>query len=323
MMACSAISMPKRTLRGSAATSGLGATQFVGSLHFLDGDRLYNIQSSSLDGKTFASHEKGPRSVFAVISLLAILSLSLLIVRIGSIALMMTGLSRDAAAFQALSAFSGAGFTTGESELAVETPERRKIIALLIRAGSAGAVTVISSLILSFVGSEEQAPDRLVIIVLGLTALVALSRSTWFNRVLTPIIQRLLSRSTTLVLRDYAALLHLREDYRVAELEVRAGSWLDGGQLDQLNLPAEGLLVLGIVQPTGDYLGAPPPDYVFRKGDTVVIYGHEQRLEEIAKRPAEDSRAHHEAKAEHQSEVDTKAEELPERDGHRTSQREE
>lgn len=71
--------------------------------------------------------------MFAVISLLAILSLSMLVVRIGAIALMMPGLSRDAASFQALSAFSGAGFTTGESELAVSTPERRKIMALLIR----------------------------------------------------------------------------------------------------------------------------------------------------------------------------------------------
>ena len=115
--------------------------------------------------------------MFAVVSLLAILSLSMLIVRIGSVALMMTGLSRDAASFQALSAFSGAGFTTGESELVTETPERRRIVALLIRAGSVGAVTVISSLILSFVESEDETPNRLLIIVLGLAGLVVLSRS--------------------------------------------------------------------------------------------------------------------------------------------------
>lgn len=221
--------------------------------------------------------------MFAVVSLLAILSLSMLIVRIGSVALMMTGLSRDAASFQALSAFSGAGFTTGESELVTDSPERRRIVALLIRAGSVGAVTVISSLILSFVESEDETPKRLLIIVLGLAGLVVLSRSAWFNR-MPPIIQRALSRSSTLVVRDYAALLHLREDYRVAEIEVRANSWLEGGQLDTLDLPKEGLLVLGIVQPTGDYLGAPPPDYVFSRGDMVVVYGHENRLQEIALR---------------------------------------
>ena len=258
--------------------------------------------------------------MFAVISLLAILSLSMLVVRIGAVALMMTGLSRDAASFQALSAFSGAGFTTGESELAVETPERRKIIALLIRAGSAGTITVITSLILTFAGSEEQAPDRLMIIVLGLTALVALSRSAWFNRLLVPIIQRALSRTTTLVLRDYAALLHLREDYRVAELEVRDGGWLDGQQLRELDFPAEGLLVLGVVQPSGEYVGAPPVDFVFNKGDMVVVYGREPRLEEIARRRASDVGAHEEAEAEHTAEVDARTEVEADGRTHRSAQ---
>ncbi|MDQ4099983.1 MAG: TrkA C-terminal domain-containing protein [Chloroflexota bacterium] len=259
--------------------------------------------------------------MFAMISLLAILSLSMLVVRIGAVALMMTGLSRDAAAFQALSAFSGAGFTTGESELAVATPERRKIIALLIRAGNVGAITVVTSLILSFVGSEQEAPERLLIIVLALTGLVALSRSRWFNQLLTPLIQRGLSRSTTLVLRDYAALLHLREDYRVAEVEVRPGSWLEGRQLRTLDLPAEGLLILGIVQPSGEYVGAPPADFVFSRGDTVVIYGREQRLEDIARRPSRDAGAHEDATAEHTAEVEAKTETQPDQRAHRSSQR--
>lgn len=256
--------------------------------------------------------------MFAVISLLAILSLSLLVVRIGAIALMMTGMSRDAAAFQALSAFSGTGFTTSESELAVTTPERRKIIALLIRAGSAGAITVVTSLILSFVGSEDRAPDRLLIIVGGLVGLVTLSRSGWFNRMLTPIIQRALSHSTPLVLRDYAALLHLREDYRVVEFEVRPGGWLEGRQLRDLDFPAEGLLILGIVQPSGEYVGAPPTDFVFSSGDTVVVYGREPNLEEVAQRRSSDSRAHEEGKADHAAEVDAKTHTDIDQDAHRS-----
>jgi hypothetical protein len=258
--------------------------------------------------------------VFAVISLLAIISLSMLVVRIGAIALMMTGLSQDTASFQALSAFSGAGFTTGESEQTVSTPERRKIITLLIRAGNAGAITVVTSMILSFAGSEDEAPERLLILVAGLVGLVALSRSRWFNRMLTPVIQRALSRSTTLVLRDYAALLHLREDYRVAEVDVRSGSWLEGQQLCALDLPAEGLLILGIIQPSGGYVGAPPADYVFSKGDTVVIYGREQHLEEIARRSSSDDQAHEEAKAEHAAEVDAKTSTEPGSGVHRSSE---
>jgi hypothetical protein len=256
--------------------------------------------------------------MYAVITLLAIVSLSMLVVRIGAVALMMTGLSRDAASFQALSAFSGAGFTTGESELAVTTPERRRIIGLLIRAGNAGAITIVTSLILSFVGQEDRAPVHLVIIVGGLVGIVLVSRSGWFNRRLTPIIQLALSRSTPLVLRDYAALLHLREDFRVAEFEVRPEGWLEGQQLKDLDFPAEGLLVLGIVQPSGEYVGAPPSDFVFSSGDTVVIYGREPKLEEISQRRSADDLAHEEAIAEHTSEVDARTEKDTEHHVHRS-----
>ena len=58
----------------------------------------------------------------AIIGLFIILILALTVVRIGAIALELTGLSTDIAAFQAQSAFSGAGFTTSESETIVSHP---------------------------------------------------------------------------------------------------------------------------------------------------------------------------------------------------------
>lgn len=54
--------------------------------------------------------------MLALISLLVIVTVSIIIVRIGSVALTMTGVSKDLAVFQAQSAFSGVGFTTDESE---------------------------------------------------------------------------------------------------------------------------------------------------------------------------------------------------------------
>ncbi|MGZ3673172.1 MAG: potassium transporter TrkA, partial [Ktedonobacterales bacterium] len=48
----------------------------------------------------------------ALVSFLLVLTLSLIIERIATVALTLTGLSRDAAAFQARSAFTGTGFTT-------------------------------------------------------------------------------------------------------------------------------------------------------------------------------------------------------------------
>ena len=71
----------------------------------------------------------------ALVSLLVTIALSLLITHIASMALTMTGLSRDLAKFQARSAFTGVGFTTNEAEKVVAHPVRRRILMLLAAVG--------------------------------------------------------------------------------------------------------------------------------------------------------------------------------------------
>ena len=154
--------------------------------------------------------------MIAIVSVLSILTLSFLVVRIGAIALTMTGISDDVARFQALSAFSGAGFTTGESENVVNGPARRRVVSWLIRLGSAGIVTVILTLLLSFVGDTYATWEKLLALFAGLAVLIALARSQRLDRWSRPLIQRFLRESATLDLRDYAGLLHLREDWRVS-----------------------------------------------------------------------------------------------------------
>ena len=65
-------------------------------------------------------------------SLLLVIALSMVVVRVATVALVLTGLSKQSARFQARSAFSGAGFTTSESEKVVGHPVRPQIIMLLM-----------------------------------------------------------------------------------------------------------------------------------------------------------------------------------------------
>lgn len=60
--------------------------------------------------------------MIAILSLLAVLIVSLLITRIATVALTLTGLPRELARFQARSAFTGVGFTTSETEKVVNHP---------------------------------------------------------------------------------------------------------------------------------------------------------------------------------------------------------
>ena len=70
---------------------------------------------------------------------------SFLAVRIGGIAFEITGMEKDQARFQALSCFSGTGFTTSEAELITGHPQRRKIASYLMILGNAGLVTLIAT----------------------------------------------------------------------------------------------------------------------------------------------------------------------------------
>lgn len=70
---------------------------------------------------------------------------SFIAVRIGAIAFQLTGLEWSLAKFQALSCFSGTGFTTKEAELITGNPQRRRIASVLMVFGNAGLVTLIAT----------------------------------------------------------------------------------------------------------------------------------------------------------------------------------
>jgi hypothetical protein len=67
--------------------------------------------------------------MIAALTLFAVLTLSVLVIRTGAVALRLTGLPEEPARFQARSAFTGTGFTTSESEAIVNHPVRRRIVA--------------------------------------------------------------------------------------------------------------------------------------------------------------------------------------------------
>src|SRR4051794_16443066 len=97
----------------------------------------------------------------AIIALLFVVSLSLLVTRLATAALMLTGVSHQLARLQALSALTGVGFTTAESERIVEHPVRRRVLILMMLVGNAGFVTEASTLVLSFVGVTTRAEGLL------------------------------------------------------------------------------------------------------------------------------------------------------------------
>ena len=222
----------------------------------------------------------------AIASLLIVLTLSLLVTRVATMALMLTGMSREAARFQARSAFSGVGYTTGEAESVVGHPVRRRIVMLLMLLGNLGIGAVVATLMLSFMRTAES--DKwwmtLGFLVIGLTVLWLAATSRYIERGLNRWISWVLRRWGQLELKDYVAILQLEGGYAVSELLVEPEDWIADKSLIELKLPQEGVLVLGIRRAEGAFLGTPTGDMEIRAGDTLMLYGHVERIEQLDRR---------------------------------------
>jgi hypothetical protein len=223
--------------------------------------------------------------VFQVVMFLLIAGLTLIIGRLGSIALTATGLPREIAKFQARSALSGAGYTTNEAESITNHPARRRIVMMLMAVGSLGSAGVIGTVIASFlnVSSFDAGLRRGLLLALGVIGLTFVMRIPTLDRLLVRLFSGILKRFTDVDVRDYGNMLRLSGDYGISELLVEIDDWLADRTLAELDLSHEGLLVLGIVR--GDhYYGAPKGTYRARSGDTLLVYGPVERLAELDER---------------------------------------
>lgn len=244
----------------------------------------------------------------AIASLLIVLMMSLLVTRVAAMALMLTGMSQEVARFQARSAFTGVGFTTHEAEGMLAHPVRRRIIMLLMLLGNLGVGAVVATLMLSVMQTAES--DlwwlKLLILVVGLFLLSVAANNRHLERHLNRVIAWGLRRWSNLQVRDYVALLQLQDGYAVSELLIEPNDWLAQKTLIELKLPQEGVLVLGIKRTAGVFLGTPTAETDVHAGDTLILYGPVERIEELdqRRRGRRGDAAHREAIEEHEEDLE-------------------
>jgi len=224
----------------------------------------------------------------AVIGLLVILLISLSVVRIGSIAFELTGLSADVASFQAQSAFSGVGFTTSESETIVSHPVRRRIAKILIILGSAGITSTIATMIVAFISLNST--NFLFIggiLAGGLMIIYLLARSKMVYNVMKKIIVKALNQSKQLKIYDYQEILGISKGYSISTMVVKSDNWLIGKQLKDLELNKEGTLMLSIHRNVADkeIFLIPSGETKFLKGDRLTLYGRNEACHCLSERP--------------------------------------
>lgn len=221
----------------------------------------------------------------AVFTVLIVLACSLVVVRVATVGLTMTGLSKDLAQFQALSAFTGAGFTTRESEEIVNHPLRRRIVMHLMLLGHGGIVIAVASVMLSFLNTSPSGGNweaawwfRLCVLTAGIAVLWLAASSRHVERFTWRANEWALRRFGNIAVHDYTQLLRLSRNFVVWEMKVPADHWLIGQTLAKSALAAEGILVLGIERNGGDYVGAPSGETRIEANDHLILYGQQESL---------------------------------------------
>jgi hypothetical protein len=183
----------------------------------------------------------------SLVILLLVIVISALIIKVGAIALRMTGIDRETAGFQALSAFTGTGFTTSEAENIVNHPDRRRIVKTLMILGNAGIVSALAMLFLSLQGSDvTNALAKFGVIGLLALLLLAFPLSKGLDNIFENFIMKRLSRSTHFSMGAFSQIMRFARGYGIAELIVSESDLLAGKTLAESGLTSSDILVLAI-----------------------------------------------------------------------------
>jgi hypothetical protein len=213
--------------------------------------------------------------------LLVAILVSFIIVRIGGFALQLTGIEPDVARFQALSAFSGTGFTTREAERVVGNRTRRRIVTILIILGNAGMVTVIATLVASFtqVSGYMWFFIRLAIIVGGIFGLYKLIiRSNVGQRFLDwlqkPVMNRILRIAPAV-----EEIFHVEKDWAISLVMMKGSAKSIG--LSVADITAQGDIEILSIDRAGTYLTRPDLEEKIVEGDRLLVYANRKTVKQI------------------------------------------
>jgi hypothetical protein len=218
---------------------------------------------------------------FFLLPTLAVILFSYLLIRAAAIALMLTGLEEKKARFQALSAFTGTGYTTREAEMVMNHDSRRRIMSLLMLLGHAQVVTVIITTTSSIIFNRGfHVPLNIVFLALGIYLIYRLGRNRGLTRKWDAFIKERLIKWPEFEEGKTENLLHLGEGYVLVRTSVIKGSPLIGLSLADSQIKKKGLLILGIERGS-EWRPVPEATQKLVEGDRLVVYGPMDVLQSV------------------------------------------
>jgi hypothetical protein len=167
---------------------------------------------------------------------------------------------------------TGTGFTTGEAELVVNHPRRRRIIAWLIVLGNVSIIATLISLIIT-VRSDMEVPSMLFIVIVA-SVIVIIILSIWLgilrriNDAIVSVVSTALGRK--LLVRN--EILHQVGSYGVVRVAVSQKAAETGMTIGDTGLIEGGVTILAIER-KDKVLPFPGADERIQLGDQLLCYG--------------------------------------------------
>lgn len=208
----------------------------------------------------------------AALTLAVLLTVFIIFVRIASVTMRLTGLPDHVARFQSISALTGAGFTTTESEMIVNYPIRRRVIVALMILGNLGLVSVATTFLVAFTqsdGTMETILRQALSLLLVVLVMMLLMTNKLLDRALCGLIGRVISK-TTQIHRSYHRLLTLAGGHNIGEHTYR-------GKQDRLIreivLAGNGLTLLAVQGEEVCHLEEFNPEFRIAPNETLICIG--------------------------------------------------
>ena len=211
--------------------------------------------------------------VAAIIPVIIIVVIFFFIVRVATVVLKLTGIDAQTARFQAISAFTGTGFTTKEAETILEDRIRRKTIVVLMILGKVGIVSVITTLFLSF-GKDNLSADlyKAVVILAIIFILHKITSLKGFSIALNKFIEKRIVARGIIKQKVLEELFHLPKGYGLAQLTITRRSKENGRSLAEAGFSGKDILVLSIAR-KDKMISFPHAGDIIKEGDRLLCYG--------------------------------------------------
>ena len=224
----------------------------------------------------------------ALALILGVVSVYLLMIEIFSVALKLTGLATNKIKFQVASLFTGAGFTTGESELITNDDRRRKIAVMCMYSGHIFSVVIMGLVINVFISIWAETGSAVVTfkewyfiifyVALFIFLVVLILKippiNKRFVKLLEHIAINLRKKSNIITVLDYYG--------RSAVVEIVLNKLPDFAKdvsLVEMELTKKYAMILLSIR-RGNRRVSVSKDTMLVEGDTIVAYGHVTDIKE-------------------------------------------